>query len=157
MSNWSTIGTPVADPIVDGGIWTFTNSESDLDQVRDLIGDTNPSHPFLPDVSITRAINSTTSLLFAAARCAMKISAKYSGRVNKSIGGRSISNSSLSTQFAALATSLRSEARRESVRLAMGGISRVSRTVVYPTALEHSDLDSDFTALEDPATVINDF
>jgi len=82
---------------------------SDIDYVRDKIQDTDETDPLLSDESIQAEIDAVGKFL-AAARCARKIAARFSRKVTKSIGSRSIQNSNLAKQYFALASELEAEA-----------------------------------------------
>lgn len=82
---------------------------SEIDYVRDKVQDTDEDDPLLSDESVQAEIDAVGKLM-ATARCARKIAARFSRKVTKSIGGRSIQNSNLANQYFALAKELEAEA-----------------------------------------------
>lgn len=94
------------------GSYSGDPTASELDAVRDKIGDTDDSAWQLSDEEIQSEIDgSGGSVLMAASRCARKIAARYSRKVTKSIGRTSINYSDLAKQYFALATELEDEAK----------------------------------------------
>lgn len=72
-------------------------SNSDLDQVRFIIGDTDKDGHYLEDKEITFFINEESSLIDAAIRSAEAISAKLSGKAD------SVDSEEISAEFRDLA------------------------------------------------------
>lgn len=83
-------------------------TNSDIDYVRDKLQDIDEDKPLLSDESIQAEIDAVGKRL-AAARCARKIAARFSRKVTKSIGSRSIQYSNLASQYFSLAKELEDE------------------------------------------------
>lgn len=95
-------------------------SASQLDEVRFIIGDTNPLDEKLTDDEISYLITKWVEPMKAAHAAAMSLVALYTGKMNKSIGSTSVDYSQLMQQYQSLASSI---ARR-------GGFSTLSMTAI---------------------------
>lgn len=112
--------------------WTYSGdpSSSPLDEVRFLIGDTDAASPELQNEEITyqlTIVNGTSpppasGNFLPAAYAAESIAAKYSRRVDKSVGDLHISYGQLQKQFQAIANRLRSRATIAAVPFYVGGL-----------------------------------
>jgi hypothetical protein len=87
---------------------------SELDQVRLLLGDTNPSAPLLQDEEIglflSTGLQPQASPLLSAAMAAALLASRYRRLVDIREGAASASLSQLAKQFTDLASELRSQA-----------------------------------------------
>lgn len=130
----------MTDPIIAPSTYSGDPDASDLDYVRDQIGDTgeNSLAWLLTDKEINKEIKLHSNLLLAASNCARKIGARFSRSVTKSIGGvMSINNSDLAKQFFSLSTELKHQAKMN-VRFAgtAPDVERVIDAMVVPGRLE---------------------
>lgn len=103
--------TTVAQPGVPAQ-WTYTNpGDSDMDQVRFYLQDTDSTMPLLADLEIQFLIDQWyaryDSLIYVAAVAADRVSAKFAGVVSVSADGVSVNVADLSDRYAALAARLR--------------------------------------------------
>jgi len=114
-----------------------------------LIGDTNTNDQLLTDEIIEAALSSTGGILFAASRCATMIAAKFSRRVSKSIGDRSIQLQQLSQNYRQLAADLMLEAKRESSRSSRRIAHKSWHKREYPAAYEHCDAPSGWDEVQE--------
>jgi hypothetical protein len=112
---------------------------SDVDYVRDKLQDIDEDSPLLSDESIQAEIDAVGKIM-AASRCARKIAARFSRKVTKSIGSRSIQYSNLAGQYWALAKELDAEVSRDRMAFSVPTISRVRDSTDMPTSLMHSDI-----------------
>lgn len=102
---------------------TFTYSgdpaESDLDQVRFTVQDTNASFPLLTDEEydflVAEWMPRYSSLTFVAAVAAANISRKFVGLVSVSADGVSVNTSELAQRYRDLAMALREEYKLEAI------------------------------------------
>jgi hypothetical protein len=106
--------------------WTYSGDpgSSPRDQVRFLIGDTDPLVPMLTDEEIDWLVTTSSSVYFAAAQAAESVAAKYGKYVTKTVDGLSITKSERSINYAALAKRLRSMARTRGGFLVSYGSTR---------------------------------
>lgn len=114
-------------------------SGSDMDYVRDKLQDIYEDDPLLSDESIQSEIDAVGKIR-AVARCARKIAARFSRKVTKSVGSRSIQNSNLASQYFALAKEFDAEVSRSRMAFSAPTISRVRDSTDIPTNLLHSDI-----------------
>ena len=93
--------------------WTYSKnpSTSRKDEVRFLIGDTDPDDSQLEDAQIEFALSRYPRVELAAAHCCDAIVAKYSRNKDVSLGGGSIAASQLVDHYRQLAKDLRRKAR----------------------------------------------
>jgi pyruvate formate-lyase activating enzyme-like uncharacterized protein len=102
--------------------WTYSGdpSNSDLDEVRFLIGDTNPDEAQLQDEEIQYLVNlygsGPAGNLVPAIYAIESLIARYARSVDKSVGDLRISHSNRVKQFQDLATRLRQRATLKGVR-----------------------------------------
>jgi hypothetical protein len=129
--------------------WTFSNSDTDLDQVRVLIGDTDTTDQLLTDEIIKSTISSTGGILFAAARCATMIAAKFSRKVTKSIGDKSVQFQELSQNYRLLASDLLQEAKRSASKPSKRIVHESLHKRDYPAAYEHCDAPSGWDEVQE--------
>ncbi len=112
--------------------WSYSGNpaSSPLDEVRFLIGDTNPDSQQLSDEEINYNITivsgpspPATGNFLAAAYSAGMIAATYARSVDKSVGDLSISYGNRYKQFQTLSNSLKQRATFAGVPVYVGGIS----------------------------------
>jgi hypothetical protein len=96
--------------------WTYSDdpASSPRDEVRFLIGDTDPAVPLLTDEELDWLLAANSNTYYAAAQAADSVAAKYGKYVTKTVDGLTITKSERSTNYAALAKRLRSQARTRS-------------------------------------------
>lgn len=104
--------------------WSYSGnpSNSDLDQVRFLIGDTDTTDQLVTDEEATWAL-SEGSVYNAAAELCDAIAAKFSRKVDKSVGDLRLSYSKLSEQYSKKSKQLRSRGAFGGIAAYAGGIS----------------------------------
>lgn len=92
--------------------WNYSDTlATDLDKVRDLVGDTDAADQQISDESILQELAiAGSNMLLAASRVARKLSARYARRVTTSVGSYSESMSDLYTHYKDLAESLATQA-----------------------------------------------
>lgn len=116
--------------------WNYSGdpTNSQLDEVRFLTGDTDRSRPWtLQDEEINYTIAQYPSnVLLAAAICAESVVAKLKGTMgDKSVGNLSISyNVTTIEMYSATAYRLRQRANIAGVKLTIGGTSRSQKRVL---------------------------
>ena len=89
--------------------WTYSGDPSDstLDEVRFLIGDTNSTDQQLSNEEILYLITTYTTALMAAYHAALQLSARYTSKwESKSVDGLSISFGDRAKKYARLAQDL---------------------------------------------------
>lgn len=98
-------------------------ADSELDEARFLVQDTDPSLPLLTDTEVTYLLNKWLpeygSVTYVAALAASVISRKYAGVVNINADGVSVNTADLSERYRAVAEQLREEYKSEG---ATGGL-----------------------------------
>lgn len=106
--------------------WSYSGdpSESDLNEVRFLVGDTDSTDQLLTDEEIEWALTEESNTILVAAKLARALAAKYSRKVDKSVGDLKISYSQLSKQFSSLADDLEDKGGIASGLPYLGGISK---------------------------------
>lgn len=81
--------------------WNYSGrpGSSDRDQVRFLMGDTDPGEPLMQDEEILFAISEQSGLKLAAAMCLRALAALYSRKVTSKVGDVSSNCSDLAKAF----------------------------------------------------------
>jgi len=108
--------------------WSYSGnpSNSQLDEVRFLIGDTDSTEPLLTDEELSYLITvdpdqgSSYSNYTAAAAAARAIAAKFSKQVDKTVGSLSIAYGRKASQFFTLADGLEARASKGTGQRRMG-------------------------------------
>jgi len=112
---------------------TYADSDSNLDQVRDLIGDVSGDEDteFLSDDEVNREITRAGSNIFlAASRCAGKIAARYAIHTNFSVGKKSKSKDQIFQHFKQLEKDLKAQASESSMgSIAAPTISQIQDSI----------------------------
>lgn len=92
--------------------WTYSGNpgNSDLDQVRFLVGDTISTEPLLDDREVLFAISSKTNLHMAGSMLADHLAARFSRKADYTVGPVSKSMSKLAESYRRLAADLRRDA-----------------------------------------------
>ena len=105
--------------------WTYSGdpSQSTLDEVRFLIGDTCPCDQLLQDEEIKYLIASEVDIVSAAVKGAETIAAKFSRLSDESVGQVSVRYSQKSEQYWKLSLKLKSDAALSCIPYC-GGISK---------------------------------
>jgi len=109
--------------------FTYNPGSASLDDVRMLIGDTNPQADErlrLEDEEIARFLELEGSLYLGAAAAAEALAAKFAREPEGSVGPNTIRPSSRSDQLRAVAGRLRARAGRAALSFA-GGISKAQK------------------------------
>lgn len=107
--------------------WTYTGdpTSSAKDSVRFLIGDTDQHDPLLDDQEILYMLGQYNNApLNAAIRCCEQIAAKFSRRVNESVGQVRMDFAQASKAYRDMAMDLRRRMAIEGVKPFAGGISK---------------------------------
>lgn len=101
--------------------WTYSGkpSGSPVDQVRFLVGDTNPDDKQLDDCEIEWLIDENGSVLSAAICAALGIAAYYARAIDSEVYG---DKSALSQKYIDLANELKKKRSRRGVKSYAGGI-----------------------------------
>lgn len=107
--------------------WTYTGNPAtnNLDQVRFLIGDTDPNDQQLADGEITWAMTTAAMPWYAAAACCDLLYAKYARQVQRRFGRagfQAFYNEKLA-QYQALAQTLRARGAAGGAVIYAGGIT----------------------------------
>jgi len=112
--------------------WTYTGNpnDSDKDEVRFLIGDTEFSKQQMTDEEINWAIGEESNTRTAAARLAQSLAMKFGRLVDKSVGDLKLSYSNLYKQYQDLSEMLAGEASSTGVTPYCGGISVSDKNTV---------------------------
>lgn len=105
--------------------WTYGGdpSASKTDEVRFLIGDTNPKKPILQDEEIAYLLELEGSALKAASKAAESAAAKFACLVDQAAGKVRASLSQKFKHYTDLSKKLRNDAARKTVCPFAGGIS----------------------------------
>jgi len=120
--------------------WSYSGdpATSPKDEVRFLIGDTDPTKQQIQDAEIMYNIHLVygsnpppNKNFLAAAHCANTIAAKYTNSTDKSVGDLSISHSQQSKQWQVLAADLRRRATLAMVPVYVGGLSYAEKDANY--------------------------
>jgi len=98
-------------------------SNSDKDQVRFLIGDTDANSPLLQDAEILYTLGDQGTVLSASVAACIGIAAKFARLMDESVGDVSKSYSQRQEHYTKLADSLRRRDAENSVCPYAGGIS----------------------------------
>lgn len=130
----------MAQPVLPG-TYSGDPSSSPLDEVRFLVGDTNPNAFDLSDPEINYTFGLVYGLVnpvipangnyLPAAYCADSIAAKYKKAADKAVGDLHISYSQMAKQFAEIAVQLRRRATIAGVPTYFGGLSRAAKLAQY--------------------------
>lgn len=93
--------------------WTYSDDPStdDKDQVRFLIGDTNPSDPQLTDEEILWLLSQHADQFAAAVAACDALAAKYAREVSKTVGDLSVQAESRSKHYIDLKKTIQSQRR----------------------------------------------
>ena len=112
--------------------WTYSGdpSDSDRDAVRFLVGDTNVDAQKVQDAEIAWTLTEEGNIYLAAAAIATAIGAKFTERVNKSVGDLKIEFSKQRDQYNDLAEKLRLRGATRAGRPYAGGISKDDKRTV---------------------------
>lgn len=104
--------------------WSYSGdpSQSTLDQVRFLIGDTDDTDPQLSNEEIQFQIAQHESPELAGAHCCEVLSAKFARLVTKSVGSLSIQFSELQDHYKSLKEQLYAHAGADKVPPYCGGL-----------------------------------
>ncbi len=123
--------------------WTYSGdpANSDLDQVRFLVGDTDTSDQLLLDAEIAWAITDQSTLLLAAALCLRTLANKFSKMVTRKVGDVSTSCSDMAKAFAARADELDPNGITKAIALALPSFGGL-------TISGKADLDADSDAVQ---------
>jgi hypothetical protein len=122
-------------------------TDSDLDFVRDKIGDVDEDAWILTDEEIEAEITAVSVPLLAASNCARKIGSRYSRRVTKKIGELTINYSDLAKQYLALAEELKAEYQATldlaALTIIMPSVGKVRDSIAanYPSYQKSTDLE----------------
>lgn len=104
----STAGSPQNPPA-----WSYSGdpSDSDVDQVRSWLQDTDPAMPLLGDLEIQNQVDiwypKYDSLVYVAAVCAELVSNKFAGVVSVTADGVAVNVADISPRYAEVARRLR--------------------------------------------------
>ncbi len=103
--------------------WSYSGNpgDSDKDQVRFLIGDTDTTDQQLSDEEILWAISEEGNVYFAAARCALALASKFARLVDKEVGDLSLDYSQRQKAYQDLADELSESATLRSATPYQGG------------------------------------
>ena len=115
--------------------WTYTGNpaDSDKDQVRFLIGDTNAVDPLIADEEITFAISNPSTLNLAGALCLRTLANKFSRLVTRKIGDLGVNCSDMAKAFADRANELDPSGVTKASLLALpsfGGLSLAGKEIL---------------------------
>lgn len=125
------------------GAWTYSEdpSTSDLDTIRFLLGDTDPTDPLLPDAGINFLIDMWVDVYSAAAAGAEQIAGQFAREVANSGDGVAVDFSALQDKYMALAGQLRKMGKRlgRAAVPYVGGMSRAE------TRAAMADADTELT------------
>jgi hypothetical protein len=125
--------------------WTYSENpeSSPKDYVRFLIGDTDQSEPLLSDQEIGLYLRTyNNGALMAAMRCCEAIAAKFSRRVNESVGQVKMDFSQAAKAYRDMALDLRRRMAIDTVSPYAGGISKSDK---YTQDLNADRVKPDFT------------
>ena len=113
--------------------WTYGNdpSNSDLDAVRLLLGDTDSSKPQMSDEELNYFISEYTTVQMAASMAARSLASKYARLVTKEVGDLRIEYSDLYRHYLDLAGSLLEQAALEGASPFLGGYSTSDKDTLY--------------------------
>ena len=108
--------------------WTYSGNpaDSDRDQVRFLIGDTNTDDQLVSNEEIAWALTQGT-VYNATAICARSIAAGFSRLADKSVDDLKISYSQRSVQYSKLADNLEDKDSFKALSVYAGGISAADK------------------------------
>jgi hypothetical protein len=110
--------------------WTYSEDpdSSPKDLVRFLIGDTDKEEPLLHDAEINSLLKSYNGSTFMTAiRCCETLAAKFSRRVDESVGQVKMTFSQAAKSYRDMAIDLRRRMAIETVSPTAGGISRLGK------------------------------
>ena len=79
------------------------------DEVRFLLGDTDPARPRLTDPEVAFLVRKYVTAIRAAYQGALRLAAVYSGKANKSVGPTSIQYSGIADGYRATAADLKAQ------------------------------------------------
>jgi hypothetical protein len=106
--------------------WTYSEdpNTSPKDYVRFLIGDTDREEPLISDQEIIVFLNNyNQGVIMSAIRCCETIAAKFSRRVNESVGQVKMDFSQAAKAYREMALDLRRRGAIEDMKPYAGGIS----------------------------------
>jgi uncharacterized protein YegL len=113
---------------------------SDLDAVRFLIGDTDPTNVEFQDAEINWEIQNEVNIYRAGSVLASDAAAKYSKIASKSVGDLHVQYGELAKNFEALSTTLNARSARRTAMPYAGGLekadkrmNRLDTGIVQPT------------------------
>lgn len=108
--------------------YSFDPTTSPKDYVRFLIGDTDREEPLLDDQEIYVFLNTyNQGVILSAVRCCETIAAKFSRRVNESVGQVRMDFSQAAKAYRDMALDLRRRGAIEDMTPYAGGISRADK------------------------------
>lgn len=110
--------------------WTYTSDpvNNQVDSIRLLLGDTDECDALLSDEEIQFYLNQWCDVNIAATQAALAIAAKFSRRVDESVGQVSVSYSQSAKQYFALAEQLKTRTSILAGPVICGGISRADKS-----------------------------
>lgn len=109
--------------------WTYTQDPSlaTRDQVRLLVGDTDPSARLFTDAEVAWFLSEEPDVYAAAAAAARGLSARFATGVTKQVGDLKISFGERQKHYASLAIALDLRSGARSGTVFAGGISRTDK------------------------------
>lgn len=112
--------------------WTYSGNpaNSQLDEVRFIIGDTDTTDQLLANEEINYMIAEYGSSLRTASECARAIAAKFARLMSRSIGGLSADFSAKYRQYLELAESLQNNEQTVPVSLYISGYTKSAKEAV---------------------------
>lgn len=112
--------------------WTYGGdpSANDRDEVRFLVGDTDTTDQLVTDEEIAYSVSDEATNYNAAAKIARAIAAKFSRKVDKSVGDLKQAYSQRVKQYLELAERLEGEAVGRTAKAYAGGISKSDKETV---------------------------
>jgi len=120
--------------------WTYdADFTTAKDQIRFLIGDTDPADPFLLDAEIAFFASAASSVHVAAAKACRAIAAKLSRQVDYSIGDLSEKLRQRVDGYYKLAAQLETDASRASFSSGVPSVGFVTDGATMPDSLRMGD------------------